>query len=414
MGTNSTVGLLQLAEGMSKDVLMAAKVQEVLGLQNNKGLFTRLSPFQILLDDVYGILCPRSEDYASRRDLIRIFNDIAREIYGNNDKCPVVENFGSFLMDMFDGKSDLDLSINFSDQLLETDRIAKRKTLRKFAKKFYSLRSKGHVTTVELILSARVPVLKVTDSGSGIECDLSVGNRDGITKSRIVLMISAIDERFRQLSLMMKVWAKAHDINSSKDGTLNSLSLILLAAFHLQTLDIPILPPFSAIFKDGLDPEAVKKNIPSFLKYGERNKESLAELFVSLFSLWKHYGRRELSASTYEGSWVHRNSKANGYISIEDFTDRSQNTARAVRSKKMNKIYSCIRRSVELIQSFTDGIIDATQLKNRLFGLGPSFRTKIANLNCSNLSQRKKKCPSQGGPVEGQKTRQTKEQWSYS
>lgn len=61
---------------------------------------------------------------------------------GNSDECPVVENFGSFLMDMFSAKSDLDLSINFSDQLFEADRIAKIKTLRKFAKKFYALRSK--------------------------------------------------------------------------------------------------------------------------------------------------------------------------------------------------------------------------------------------------------------------------------
>lgn len=32
----------------------------------------------------------------------------------------------------------------------------------------------------------------------------------------------------------MKAWAKAHDINSAKDQTLNSLSIISLVAFHLQ------------------------------------------------------------------------------------------------------------------------------------------------------------------------------------
>lgn len=36
----------------------------------------------------------------------------------------------------------------------------------------------------------------------------------------------------------MKAWAKENDINSSKDRTLNSLSIILLVAFHLQVLDI--------------------------------------------------------------------------------------------------------------------------------------------------------------------------------
>ncbi|XP_010696640.1 uncharacterized protein LOC104909118 isoform X2 [Beta vulgaris subsp. vulgaris] len=333
---------------------------------------------------------------------------------GNNDKCPIVENFGSFAMDMFNAKSDLDLSINFTDPLFEADRVAKIKTLRKFAKKFYALRKGGHVTTVELILSARVPVLKVTDSGSGIECDLSVGNRDGITKSHIIFMISAIDERFQKLSFMVKAWAKAHDINSSKDGTLNSLSLILLVAVHLQTRDIPILPPFSAILRDGADPVAVRRLIPSYLSYGKRNKESLAQLFVSLLiklesveTLWS----RGLCASSYEGSWMYKSWKAAGCISIEDFTDRSQNTARAVKSAYISKIYSCIRGSVEQIRSFTVGFIDADRLKYLLFGkLARQSKKVMANVNYSTQSKpisknpirSKKKHPAKGGPAERQ------------
>ena len=39
--------------------------------------------------------------------------------------------------------------------------------------------------------------------------------------------------RYLQI-LQMKTWAKVHNINSSKDGTLNSLSIILLVTFHLQ------------------------------------------------------------------------------------------------------------------------------------------------------------------------------------
>ncbi|KAK2990893.1 hypothetical protein RJ640_006082 [Escallonia rubra] len=45
------------------------------------------------------------------------------------------------------------------------------------------------------IMSARVPIVKVVDSGTGIECDISVENRDGILKSHIVHMISSIDGR---------------------------------------------------------------------------------------------------------------------------------------------------------------------------------------------------------------------------
>ena len=62
---------------------------------------------------------------------------------------------------------------------------------------------KGHITSVELIITARVPIIKLTDRGTGIECDLSVENRDGIAKSYIIRAISAIDERFRKLCFLV-------------------------------------------------------------------------------------------------------------------------------------------------------------------------------------------------------------------
>ncbi|CAO2825851.1 unnamed protein product [Amaranthus hypochondriacus] len=380
---------------MAGDLLLEVKAQEILGFQKNQVLFSELLAFGTVLNNVYETSCPSPEDYANRRDMIRIFNEIAKEMYGDHGNYPTVESFGSFSMDMFNAKSDLDLSINFSDKVFEADRRTKIKTLRKFANKFYKLQRAGHVTTVELILSARVPVLKVTDRGSRIDCDFSVGNRDGIAKSQFVRLISAIDERFRKLSFMIKAWAKAHDINSSKDGTLNSISLILLAAFHLQTRDVPILPPFSAIFKDEMDLVAVEKIIPSFYNYGERNRESLAELFVSFLvklESVKTYWKRGLCASTYEGSWKFVNWKAAGAIRIEDFTDRSENTARAVKPAKLNEIYSCIWHSLKLIQSFTEGNIDAVQLKDQLFcGVESGQKNAIGNVNYLKVAKKKKK-----------------------
>ncbi|KAK9742214.1 hypothetical protein RND81_03G156400 [Saponaria officinalis] len=352
-----------MMEGLVED----AKKYELQKLEKNRTMLLELSAFEILLNEVYEAHRPSPQDYDNRRDLIRIFNEIAREIHGNDDKCPVVKAFGSYLMDLFDGGCDLDLSINLHDKDENADRFAQVKTLRKFANKFSKLQKSRHVSNVELILSARVPVLKVTDNGSGVECDLSVGNLDGILKSQIVRMISDIDERFRKLSVLMKVWAKANNINSAKDGTINSLSFILLVAFHLQTRDIPILPPFSAILKDGLDPEAINKNTRDFLKYGESNKESLAELFVSMLiklesvsSLWSS----GLCASTYEGSWIF---KQLGAVSIEDFVDRSQNTCRALKRKSKGTVFSCIRESINRIRQFTEQKIDAIELKNLLF-----------------------------------------------
>lgn len=80
MDINGAVGLLQLVANTGQELQMAARIQEVLGLQKNKVMLSQLSAFQILLNDVYGSCRPSIDDYANRRDLIRIFNEIAREM----------------------------------------------------------------------------------------------------------------------------------------------------------------------------------------------------------------------------------------------------------------------------------------------------------------------------------------------
>ncbi|KAF8023025.1 hypothetical protein BT93_F0501 [Corymbia citriodora subsp. variegata] len=257
---------------------------------------------------------------------------------GDSSECPTVVGFGSFVMDMYSTGSDLDLSINFGNPSVQFPREKKIQTLRKFAKKFYSLQRKGHVTSIQTIMSARVPIVKVIDYGTRIECDLSVENWDGILKSQLVHVISAIDDRFQKLSFLMKSWAKANGINSSKDRTLNSLSIISLVAFHLQTRQPPILPPFSVLFKDGTDPANVRKNVDSFLNYEKANEESLALLFVTLL------------------------------IKVEDFTERSENVSRAVGVEEVKKIYDCIHRSIIGLLFFLDGKMPAPELKELLFG----------------------------------------------
>ncbi|KAI4336483.1 hypothetical protein L6164_015005 [Bauhinia variegata] len=356
----------------NSDLLRKAKKLESEGLAKIEFTLASVSGLDRLLLDAYAIRCPKPMDYYNRRDLVRIFNLMAKEIYGNTQSCPVVEGYGSFVMNMFSSESDLDLSINFSSHSTEVPRQKKIETLQKFAKKLYSMQRRGHVTDVQTIMTARVPIVKLIDCGTGIECDLSVDNRDGIAKSYIIHSISSIDDRFQKLSFLMKSWAKANNINSSKHRTLNSLSIVSLVAFHLQTCNPPILPPFSVLLKGGADPTSVTKIINSYLNYGKKNKQSLAELFITLFvkldsveKLWQE----GLCASLYQGSWIFKSWDFQSYpISIEDFTDRSQNVARAVGREEVQDILRCIRGSRHSILAFLHGHIQASQLMQILFG----------------------------------------------
>lgn len=59
-----------------------------------------------------------------------------------------------------------------------------------------SISGRGRCYGVLPIVSAKVPVLKVTDKGTGVECDISVENKDGMSRSVIFKLVSSIDERF--------------------------------------------------------------------------------------------------------------------------------------------------------------------------------------------------------------------------
>ncbi|KAF5813363.1 putative polynucleotide adenylyltransferase [Helianthus annuus] len=386
-----------------------------------------------LLNDAYVIRRPKPSEYENRKQVIRVLNDIAKDLYGNSASCPVVEEFGSFSMDFFTPESDLDLSINFPNSPLVFPREQKIKTLRKFSKKLYSLQSAGRVQNVQPVMRAKVPILKFVDTATGVECDISVENTDGISKSLIIRYISSIDERFRKLSLLMKAWAKAQDINSPKDQTLSSLSIILLVAFHLQaytsylisvifiiigylknsfdfiiynffwlkttfimrktykqfivfncaigliidlwfqTRDPPILPPFSAILKDGDDPASVKNSVRGFQNYGRRNTETLGELFVtfliklaSVEKLWP----KGLCASPYLGHWSPKTwDNKIAIMSVEDFFDRAQNVARAVGKLEVKIIHELVHLTIQNLGRFMNVNLDELKLKESLFGI---------------------------------------------
>jgi DNA polymerase sigma len=143
-------------------------------------------------------------------------------------------------MDMFTASSDLDLSLNVGNIPVERSRSDKISFLRKLTRSLYGLQNgknglqRHSVRKIEPVMRAAVPVVRFVESHTSIECDVSMENMDGVLKSELLGLFSSIDPRFRQLCFLLKAWAKAHDVNDSKKGTLNSLSIILLAAFHLQ------------------------------------------------------------------------------------------------------------------------------------------------------------------------------------
>ena len=92
------------------------------------------------------------------------------------------------------------------------------------------------------IAHARVPLIKLYDPETGVNCDVCVGN-DGVYKSAVLGVFADLDERYRDLVFLVKMWAKRFDCNDATAGSFNSFALSLMSLFHLQTRSPPILPP---------------------------------------------------------------------------------------------------------------------------------------------------------------------------
>ncbi|TVU49913.1 hypothetical protein EJB05_01255, partial [Eragrostis curvula] len=218
-------------------------------------------------------------------------------------------------MDLFTAKSDLDLSISFNNNINnQFPRKDKISAIRKLAEvlhdhqnceivarlsnKIDTEKASGANKKLSLlwcsilpIVTAIVPVLKVTDQEIGVECDISVENKDGMSRSTIFKFISSIDKRLQSLA-------------------------------------------------DCSDFTNIGRNVSLFEGFGSRNKESIAEIFLVLVEgLWE----QGLCASNFEGSWISKTwARGVGNSSFEDFMDRSQNFARSVRRKGMQKICECL------------------------------------------------------------------------
>nr|CAD1822107.1 unnamed protein product [Ananas comosus var. bracteatus] len=199
----------------------------------------------ICLKDILSTIKPSSDDERKRMHAISELETCIRSIVIL--KGAAVKPFGSFVSNLYTRWGDLDISIELPDSSqTPLSRKGKQYVLRNIMR---ALQRTGVAHSLQFIPLARVPLLICKSTYDGISCDISVNNRAGRIKSKILHWISDIDTRFRDMVLLTKEWAKAQDINDPKSGTLNSYSLCLLVIFHFQTCEPPILPPLKKIYE---------------------------------------------------------------------------------------------------------------------------------------------------------------------
>ncbi|XP_073293190.1 protein HESO1-like isoform X2 [Primulina huaijiensis] len=323
---------------------------------------------ELTLRDILRMINPSGQDWSVRFQIINELRAVVEPI--ESLRGATVEPFGSFVSNLFTRWGDLDISIELQNGSYISSMGKKQKQII-LEDVLKALRKRGGYQRLRFISNARVPILKFVGS-CNISCDISINNLSGQMKSKLLFWVNEIDGRFRDLVLLVKEWAKAHRINDSKSGTLNSYSLSLLIIFHLQTVVPAILPPLREIYPEnmvddltGVRAAAEKRiedvcavNINRLRSDKSRliNRSSLSELFISFLAKFfdicsrasthgtsPHSGQLELIDSNMR--WLPKTFA----LFVEDPFEQPANTARTVSSNQLTKILEAIQATQEML-----------------------------------------------------------------
>eukprot|EP01025_Chloroclados_australasicus_P044069 TRINITY_DN4749_c0_g1_i4.p1 TRINITY_DN4749_c0_g1~~TRINITY_DN4749_c0_g1_i4.p1 ORF type:complete len:780 (+),score=71.72 TRINITY_DN4749_c0_g1_i4:329-2668(+) len=375
------------------------------------------------LEKIVNAYTPQPQNIRTRDSLIRRLNDviqqesssIARDLGGIHVKDISLKAYGSYIIGVYCKSADMDVTLEGTIldpsygkvSLADIPRGVKVKLLKSVLEKLNKRQLiQGEADTC---LHARVPIVTFVESESEVSCDLSVGNFEACTKSRVISWMCQIDRRVPLLLALVKSWSKQAGIGNPRNGGFNSFALTLLVVFHLQTVEPAILPPICSLFNVSPNMHAFKltrKTIGlaarratkyAMGQYGSArlNKQSVFDLFASFIlrcgvtlQIWSRGAHRDWRISVWDGAWRQEPFGSPYRALIEDPFDHEDNCARTLgkvgeEQDRMNQIAIAFHKAFARIRSMK-GLVDVNSLLRDHFHdpsatKFPSFITETEN-----------------------------------
>lgn len=95
---------------------------------------------------------------------------------------------------------------------------------------------------------ANTPIVKFRHVPSGFHCDVNAKTPLGAQNSKLIKLLFEQDPRLQPLAILIKYWAKVHDLSGT--GRLTNYALTMMVIFYLQQPEVGILPPVEKLQRD--------------------------------------------------------------------------------------------------------------------------------------------------------------------
>ncbi|KAK1614304.1 hypothetical protein QYE76_019821 [Lolium multiflorum] len=221
---------------------------------------------------------------------------------------------------------------------------------------------------VEAITSARVPIVRMLDAGSGFSCDICINNLFAVANTKLLKDYAQIDGRLLQLASIVKHWAKLRAVNETYRGTLSSYAYVLMCISFLQLREPKILPCLQAMeptYTMVVDDSecAYFDEVHQLHDFGAENKESIAELLWAFFHYWafQHDYRKDVISirmgkiiSKKEKNWTTRVGNDRHLMCIEDPFETGHDLGRVVDRQTIRIIREEFERAAAILQHSDD------------------------------------------------------------
>ena len=181
---------------------------------------------EAMLGDIVLAYHPEQDEMMSREMFVKELTTFIKQLWSNAR----LKLFGSSCNGFSFRASDLDISVTF-EGIETSDQLDCISLVEKLSSHLLNMRG---VTKVLPITSAKVPIVKLFHGKFNIEADISLYNVLASENSAMLALYAEIDDRFKVLGYLVKLFAKSCDLCDASKGSLSSYAYILMMLYYLQ------------------------------------------------------------------------------------------------------------------------------------------------------------------------------------